>query len=78
MAEYSDIGSRLVVLPPANRVLRVSPKRGPGDEKRRNRKELRKKGDGSLGEGVRAEAGGTAEEAKGEAKEKGSEVDIVI
>ncbi len=77
MDEYSSFGSSLVILPPADRVLKVSPKRGPGDRKGRKRKEAKRITDhDAKGQSIASSTGRSELEEEGEAK--GSGIDIVI
>jgi len=45
MDEYSSLGSGIVNLPPADRVLKVSPKKGSGERKGRKKQEAKKSDD---------------------------------
>ena len=77
MDEYSSLGSSLIILPPTDRVLKVSPKRGPGDRKGKKKKEYKKDSeDSSRGQKVANSTHRSRNDDGAEAK--GVEVDIVI
>ncbi len=77
MDEYSSLGSNLIILPPADRVLKVSPKRGPGDRKAKKKKEEKKDLEHPpRGQKMPQNTHSSADDDSGDAK--GMEVDIVI
>ena len=77
MDEYSSLGPGVVILPPADRVLKVSPKRGPGDQ-RGKKKRVKHRHDTRDAKQESIQDRGVAPEADGPDQGKGVEVDIVI
>jgi len=77
MDEYSSLGPSLVILPPADRVLKVSPKRGPGDQKGKKKKQRKKTEDGVL-KGTSVKDHSRPSEIEEASEGKGKEIDIII
>jgi len=77
MDEYSSLGPGVVILPPADRVLKVSPKRGPGDQRGKRRKIQKRQQPHTAKQEAKDESGGPPE-ADNNDQGKGAEINIVI
>lgn len=79
MDEYSTLGSGIVSLSPADRVLKVSPKKGPGERKGRKKQETKKGGDRTSLKDISMKGiKKSSEVPEGEEESKGLGVDIII